>query len=200
VLSSEGNAVAATAQTISDLAGNNSAPSNVVTVPIDKSAPVVTVTGVSNGALYALGSVPTAGCTTNDPLSGVATPATLSITGGNADGTGTFAATCSGASDNAGNAAPVVSATYQVIYNWAGFLPPVDNPPVVNSVNAGQAIPVKFSLGGDFGLNIFASGYPMVQSLACGSTGKSSDASEEAVTAGNSNLQYDPSTQTYLYR
>ena len=102
-LNSEGSAVSSTAQTITDQAGNSSAASNVVTVKIDKTAPVVTVSGVSDGASYTLGSVPAAACTTSDALSGVATQATVSVSGGNADGTGSFTATCSGASDNAGN-------------------------------------------------------------------------------------------------
>jgi hypothetical protein len=199
VLSSEGSAVASTAQTAADLAGNTSAPSNVVTVQIDKTAPVVTVTGVSNGANYTLGSVPVAGCDTQDALSGVATPATVSITGGNPDGTGSFTATCSGATDLAGNSSGA-SATYTVLYNWSGFFQPVDNLPTINTVNAGQAIPVKFSLGGDFGLNIFASGYPVSQNVSCGSGGSgSSDPVEETVTAGSSTLQYDPATQSYTY-
>ena len=41
VLSSEGTAVASTAQTVVDGAGNSSVPSNVITVKIDKSAPVL---------------------------------------------------------------------------------------------------------------------------------------------------------------
>jgi hypothetical protein len=102
-LSSEGAAVASTAQTITDQAGNSSAASNIVTVQIDKTAPVVTVTGVSDGASYTVGSVPTAACSTTDALSGVATQATVSVTGGNPDGTGSFTATCSGATDLAGN-------------------------------------------------------------------------------------------------
>ena len=102
-LSSEGSAVSSTAQTNTDQAGNSSAASNIVTVQIDKTAPVVTVTGVSDGASYTLGSVPAAACSTSDALSGVATQATASVTGGNGDGTGSFIATCSGASDNAGN-------------------------------------------------------------------------------------------------
>ena len=114
-LSSEGSAVSSTAQTISDQAGNSSAASNVVTVQIDQTASVVTVTGVSAGSNYTLGSVPTAACSTTDATSGVATQATLTITGGNGDGTGNFTATCSGATDVAGNnsAAPI-SVSYTV--------------------------------------------------------------------------------------
>ena len=105
--------MSSTVQTVTDRAGNTSAPSNVVTVKIDKTPPVVSVTGVTNGASYPLGSVPTAGCTTTDALSGVQTNATLSVTGGNSDGTGTFTASCTGAMDKAGNPS-AASVTYQV--------------------------------------------------------------------------------------
>ncbi len=84
------------------------------TVKVDKSAPSVILTGVSNGASYTVGSVPTAACSTTDALSGVATQATLSLTGDNPDGTGNFTATCSGASDLAGNSAATVSVNYTV--------------------------------------------------------------------------------------
>src|ERR1700730_6771245 len=42
---------------------------------VDITPPVVTVTGVSQGANYLRGSVPAAGCTTTDALSGVAATA-----------------------------------------------------------------------------------------------------------------------------
>lgn len=76
-----------------------------VTFKIDSDAPAVSVTGPTNGASYIVGGVPAAGCSTTDPVSGVATNASLSITGGNAWGAGQFTATCSGARDNAGNTA-----------------------------------------------------------------------------------------------
>lgn len=114
ILSAEGSAVTSTAQTITDLAGNSSAPSNVVTVKIDKAVPAASVTGVSDGASYTLGSVPTASCETTDALSGVATQATVSVTGGNPDGSGSFTATCSGATDLAGNSAAAASVNYSV--------------------------------------------------------------------------------------
>lgn len=87
--------------TCQDLAGNSGSAS--YTVHVDKTVPVVTITGVSDGASYTLGSVPTAGCSTTDGVSGVATQATISVTGGNLDGTGSFIATCNGATDLAGN-------------------------------------------------------------------------------------------------
>ena len=48
VLSTEGAAVSSTAQTVTDAAGNTSAPSNVVTVKIDKTPPVITCTASPN--------------------------------------------------------------------------------------------------------------------------------------------------------
>ena len=190
----------ATAQTATDSAGNTSAPSNVVTVQIDKTAPVVAVTGVSSGAVYQVGGVPSAGCSTTDALSGVAVAATLSVAGGNPDGTGSFTATCSGAQDNAGNGGSA-GVTYSVVYRWTGFLQRVDNLPTINTASAGAAIPVKFSLGANYRLGIVAGGYPKVQAVACGSNGSSgsTDAIEETVTAGSSALQYDAATQTYIY-
>ena len=64
-------------------------------------------------------------------------------------------------------------------------------------VNAGSAIPVKFILGGDQGLNIFASGYPASVSTACGAA--TTDAIEETVTAGASSLSFDSGSGQYIY-
>lgn len=83
-------------------------------IQIDKTAPTVAVSGVTNGAIYTLETVPTAGCTTTDALSAVATAAIVSLSGGNGDGTGNFTATCSGGVDNAGNSAAPVSISFTV--------------------------------------------------------------------------------------
>ena len=85
-----------------------------------------------------------------------------------------------------------------MIYNYTGFFRPVDNPPVLNSVKAGSAIPVKFSLGGDYGLDIFATGYPRSHGIDC-DTSASLDSIEETVTAGYSSLSYDPVADQYVY-
>jgi glycosidase len=96
-----------------DNAGNIS-PLASLAVNIDLTPPSVSVTGVTQGATYNLGSVPAAGCSTTDALSGVASNATVTVTGGNGHGEGQFTATCSGGTDNAGNIAPPVSVTYNV--------------------------------------------------------------------------------------
>ncbi|MEZ4734451.1 MAG: hypothetical protein R3E79_45755 [Caldilineaceae bacterium] len=88
--------------------------SESVTIRRDATTPDVTVTGVSDGASYTVGSVPTAACSSTDALSGVATQATVTVSGGNPDGTGDFTATCSGATDVAGNSAALVSVSYTV--------------------------------------------------------------------------------------
>ncbi len=84
-------------------------------------------------------------------------------------------------------------------FNFVGFFQPVDNAPTVNTVNAGQAIPVKFSLTGNWGLAIFATGYPASQPIACSSGSPTSDI-EEVINAGASSLGYDATTDRYTYK
>ncbi len=89
-------------------------------------------------------------------------------------------------------------AVFEVAYVFAGFYSPVDNPPVINTAKAGSAIPVKFSLNGNYGLDIFATGYPKSDKINCQSNA-SEDALEETVTTGGSSLTYDATTQRYQY-
>ncbi|TAK73116.1 MAG: HYR domain-containing protein [Dehalococcoidia bacterium] len=140
-LSTEGAGQSASGS-CTDVAGNVSDPATASNINIDKTAPVVTVSGVSNLGSYSLGSVPAAGCSTTDSLSGVATSATVTVTGGNANGVGTFTVTCSAATDNAGNAGAGASASYTVTYVFCGFKQPLLVP--VQSYKTGSTIPVKF--------------------------------------------------------
>ena len=78
----------------------------------------------------------------------------------------------------------------QVIWAFTGFFSPVDNPPALNTMKAGAAVPVKFGLGGDQGLAVFAAGYPTSERIACDSS-SSLDPVEETTTAGASSLAYD---------
>ena len=83
-------------------------------------------------------------------------------------------------------------------FTIAGLFQPVDNLPVLNSVKAGNAIPVKFSLGANQGLNIFTSGYPRSAQTACDSSAPI-DPVELTVNAGGSSLSYDAKTSQYTY-
>ena len=47
--------------------------------------------------------------------------------------------------------------------SMTGIFGPLRNDPVLNSRNAGAAAPVSFGLGGNKGLDIFASGFPASQ-------------------------------------
>ena len=83
-------------------------------------------------------------------------------------------------------------------YPFTGYQAPVDNPPTVNQVNRGQAIPVQFSLGGNYGLNIIAPGYPTATQISC-TTGAPDNTATLTDTAGGSGLQFDSATGTYTY-
>jgi hypothetical protein len=61
----------------------------------------------------------------------------------------------------------VVSPPAQAPFPWQGFFEPVADMPQVNKSGAGRSIPVKFSLGGDKGMRIFATGYPASRQVSC---------------------------------
>ena len=85
----------------------------------------------------------------------------------------------------------------QIIWPFSGFFSPVDNPITVNIAKAGSTVPVKFSLGGNRGLQIFPTGYPATVKLTtCGSA--NTDPIEETSTA-NAGLTYDAVANQYQY-
>jgi hypothetical protein len=68
----------------------------------------------------------------------------------------------------------------------------------LNEVKAGAGVPVKFGLGGDFGLSIFAAGYPTSKKIVC-STGLPVDPIEEEAAITTSGLKYDAAAGHYVY-
>ena len=80
---------------------------------------------------------------------------------------------------------------------FSGFFAPVDNLPTINLVKAGSAVPVKFSLGGDHGLDVLA-GAPTAPTIAC-TPGNLTDSLTEVVAAGSSSLHFGPITLIYTY-
>ena len=81
--------------------------------------------------------------------------------------------------------------------SFSGFFQPVDNLSL-NRAKAGAGVPVKFSLGADFGLEIFAEGYPSVSQIDC--PGVPADTIEQTVSVGSSHLVYDASRNQYIYQ
>jgi hypothetical protein len=98
------------------------------------------------------------------------------------------------ANDGKTDSAPA-TVSIDVTYRFAGFSAPVDNG-LLNVTKAGSAVPVKFTLGGNQGLNIFAPGSPGVGTVACGGA---TDVIEQTETAGASSLTYDAATDQYKY-
>ncbi|HEX5847935.1 MAG TPA: PxKF domain-containing protein [Rubrobacter sp.] len=173
-----------------------------ISVRIDRSDPEVSISSPADGAEYALDESVAADYSCSDALSGLAyclgtVPDNVGIDTASV-GQKTFAVE---AADDVGN---VVSASsiYHVIYDFDGFFSPVDNPDVLNRVRAGSAIPLKFSLGGDQGLDIFAeaggSGSPSSRPIPCHPTGPT-DTLEQTISANPSRLTYDAATDLYTY-
>lgn len=87
------------------------------------------------------------------------------------------------------------AAAFVPSYTVTGPFQPVDAYPTVNSSTAGRTVPVKFSLGGNFGLDVLASGYPKFESAPCG--GGATD--EIETTSNGEGLVYDAGSKTYTY-
>ena len=184
---------------VSDAANNSSSCSTTFTVT-DNAPPTINACAPSQMIALTEGSqtvaVPdfTAGVLAVDctgPLTRAQTP-----TAGTQVGVGTTTVTIRVA-DALGNYTEC-AAQLVVRYNFAGFFQPIDNLPTVNTVKAGSAIPIRFSLSGYQGLDIFANAFPVSTMIACGFTDPGA-AVEETVNAGGSSLHYDLTSDQYIY-
>jgi hypothetical protein len=115
----------------------------------------------------------------------------------NTSSAGTFTAV---GTDKAGNTASDSSA-YTVSYAFVGFLQPVDNLSVVNSVNAGRTIPVKWQLLNGTGaylssMSTFRSLGSLVASCI---SGAAFDDIEEVAATGSTVLRYDSTANQFIY-
>jgi len=93
---------------------------------------------------------------------------------------------------------PVIGGFELAHFDFEGFHRPIANPPEVNKAKAGSRVPVKFSLGGDFGFDIIAAGYPKSQAVDC-ADGTPGSAAEPTESAGGSSLHYDADDDQYVY-
>jgi hypothetical protein len=78
-------------------------------------------------------------------------------------------------------------------YDFTGFFPPIANLPALNNVKAGRAVPVKFSLNGDQGLEILV-GTPTSTPISCTTGVPSGDAEEIDTVEG---LSYRSNADEY---
>ncbi|NUP50127.1 MAG: cell shape-determining protein [Catenulispora sp.] len=149
----------------------------------------VTITGTDflGATSVAFGSTPAAFTVVSDTQITATAPASSTV--GPVDVTVTTPA---------GTSATGAADRYTYSYPFTGFYAPVANTPTLNQVHAGQAIPMKFSLGGNYGLDIIPTGFPTATQVNC-ATGAPVNTSTLTDTAGGSGLQYDPTTNTYTY-
>jgi predicted extracellular nuclease len=89
------------------------------------------------------------------------------------------------------------TAVVNVVWNFSGFFPPIDNPPELNVVKAGRVVAVQFSLGGDQGLVVLAAGSPVSVPVNC--TSREPIGAEEPTVTPGGGITYMASTDTYLY-
>ena len=154
-------------------------------VPIDIAPPTVEV-----NATYGIGEVAFVLCA--DAGSGIAVCTPQSPLDTSTTGTKTVTVH---AEDRAGHAFDA-TLTYTVTgFTFTGFAPPIENLPVMNDDNAGRSIPVKFSLAGFHGLNVFAQGFPKSQPIDC-NTGAPTGAATPTSSLG---LAYEPLADQYNY-
>ena len=183
--------------TATDAAGNSASDVQVITVT-DPTPP--TISCPADITVYLPLNSTATSTTVNFNVTGSDNCGTPTITtnapAGNVFPVGTTTVTAT-ANDGNGNTASC-SFNVTVLYNFSGFFAPVDNLPVFNEMKAGQAVPVKFSLSGNKGLNIFAANSPNSVQISC-DNGATILPVEETLTAGSSSLSYDATSDRYNY-
>ncbi|HEX8085711.1 MAG TPA: PxKF domain-containing protein [Solirubrobacteraceae bacterium] len=182
-------------RSVEDNAGNASV-AGPLSAMVDRNAPSMACNGSPTFVQDSSGASVSA--TATDAGSG---PATQTVSQPVSTATvGAHSVTLS-ASDAVGNEASI-SCAYSVVYDFSGFFRPIDNKDangyILNKVKAGSTVPVKFSLHGDRGLDVFAPGYPQTGSIPCPAQA-TTDAIEEYSTAANNALKYDASADQYVY-
>lgn len=90
-----------------------------------------------------------------------------------------------------------IAADAALRYDFTGFYAPISNPPAVNKAKAGSAVPVKFGLGSDEGLDVLAA-MPSSQQIDC-TTGQPVGDPVMAVSARKPVLTYDSSSDRYSF-
>jgi hypothetical protein len=186
---------------VCDVAGNCATAGPIGPFQVDRKAPSITITSPTATSYLLHQAVPaTYAC--SDGGSGVA-----SCTGPVASGSNIDTSSAGGksftvrATDNVGNSASQ-TVSYQVGYQFSGFLPPIDNPSTVNTGKAGRTYPVKFQLtdaSGAYISSLSAVQSVQYQATACGSFSADPTDPLAATATGGTSLRYDASSNQYIY-
>jgi hypothetical protein len=132
----------------------------------------------------------------------------IAISGLNTSGTVTASIGADKASDPAGNGNHASTSTDNTVtfnafsYAFKGFFAPLEadntiTPTILNKTQAGQAIPVKFSLTGYQGLDIFAADYPKSQQIYCDPSATAMSVEETVSNPGQNTLTYAAGSDQY---
>lgn len=182
-----------------DNAGNES-QATTGAVKVDATNPALNVS--CPAAPVIKGSTASANWTASDQHSGLATAQNGSVALDTSSvGSRTATVPAGAAQDKVGLGSAAATCTYSTVYDFKGFFQPIDNKDangnfVFNKAKAGSTIPVKFSLGGDQGMDILLSTPSTVSVTAPVSA--STDLIEETTTA-TSGLKYDAVANQYVY-
>jgi Chitobiase/beta-hexosaminidase C-terminal domain len=185
-------------RTITDGAGNSADAGPIAGNKVDRKGPAITCDATPS---FVLGQSP-ANVTGTFTDGGVG-PASGSVSA--AGDTSTIGASKSVTltkTDDLGNVGSQ-QCSYAVIYDWNGFFAPVDNPSTgkMNGVKAGSSVPLKFSLGANAGLDIFAFA-PRSTAYPCSGTAPIDPLPTDSTTAplfSNGGLSYDALSGQYTY-
>jgi len=185
-----------------DKAGNT-ATATVGGINIDTVKPTITMNGLN--AIYTLGDTVSLSCSASDPGgSGIDGSCTVAVSGGNANGVGSFSYTAT-AKDKAGNTATETGA-FKVIYRFDGFLQPINDTAHqiglnVSMFKAGSTVPAKFQLKKSDGTVVQSAALPVWVNPVKGSpTTAPVDESvySDSPTSGGT-YRYDATAQQYIY-
>ncbi|MDQ3494787.1 MAG: HYR domain-containing protein [Pseudomonadota bacterium] len=184
-----------------DAAGNAALSTTFTIGVVDTTGPafasypaVINATASGNAQAAVSFALPTATDLVDGPVA-----VTCDRASGSSFPAGSTTVTCSARDGRSPANVSTMSFRVQVDFSWTGFFRPVDNMPAINSVKAGSAIPVKFSLGGNQGLDIFKAGSPESGIVQCSGTSTGEITLDETVNAGGSSLTYDATAGQYVY-
>jgi hypothetical protein len=102
------------------------------------------------------------------------------------------------ATDGAGNQ-QTCDFMVTMLYRFTGLAPSFGDARAATPAQAGQELPVKFSLSGNKGFNFFAPGYPAARKISCNAAPQSAESHNAEATA-QALFSYDSVSDQYVYR